>query len=480
MASGQRGTKASARDLAALIDGQRVRKSAIVFLVIATMAMVADGFDIAAMGFVVPELAKQWHVPPSAFVPALSAGVVGLLVGAPLFGYVGDRYGRRTAILASLTMVGLFSLATMAAGSLYAFVAVRFITGIALGGLIPSIIALAAEVAPKRLRGAFIIIVNFGLPAGFAIPGWVAALFVPRYGWSALMFFGGVLPLMIAGLAYVLLPESIAFLIQRGGRDDQVLGLVRAVRPELSIDAATTFGGPAAHDTGRRRMSPAQLFEGGLAFLTPIFWIAYAANQFTNFFTLSWLPTLLQSSGLSTSEAGVTASMFAVGGLLGGFALTFVIDRFGAFPMVFLFLVGAPFVAMIGWPQQSMLLATVVAVAGFCVTGNNFGASAVAGMLYPTRMRSIGAGWAQASGRLGSLAAQIVGGLLLAKGLSMREAYLMPALAQIVGAAASGLFIVLCHRRFGGYRLNDAMVEDRAERVRSPEGAAGVASKPIS
>ncbi len=472
-------TDASELDVTSFIDGQRIGTSAFVFLLIATSAMVTDGFDIAAMGFVVPELAKQWHVAPAAFVPALSAGVFGLLCGAPLFGYLGDRYGRRTAILGSLAGVGMFSLATTAANSLNELAVLRFITGVALGGLIPNIIALAAEVAPKRLRGVFIIIVNFGLPAGFAVPGWVAALLVPHYGWTSIMLVGGLLPLLVAGLACVLLPESIAFLIRRGGRDGEVRRLLRAMRPDLPIDDATPFEAHEGDRTSHRPSSPAQLFSGGLAFLTPIFWVAYAANQFSNFFTLSWLPTLLQSSGLNTSDAGVTASMFSVGGLAGGIALTLVIDRFGALPMVFLFLVGAPLVAAIGLAHlPPLVLGAVIAGAGFCVTGNNFGASAVVGMLYPTAIRSLGAGWAQAFGRLGSLAAQVIGGLLLARGVSMGEAYLAPALALVVGAGASGIFNILCHRRFGGYRLDEPLVEAGGERVGDAGGTAGAAPNP--
>ena len=472
-------TDASELDVTSFIDGQRIGTSAFVFLLIATSAMVTDGFDIAAMGFVVPELAKQWHVAPAAFVSALSAGVFGLLCGAPLFGYLGDRFGRRTAILGALAGVGMFSLATTAANSLTELALFRFITGMALGGLIPNIIALAAEVAPKRLRGVFIIIVNFGLPAGFVVPGWVAALFVPRYGWTSIMLVGGLLPLLVAGVSYILLPESIAFLIRRGGRDGEVRRLLRAMRSDLPVADATRFATQAGDRTSHRSNSPAQLFSGGLAFLTPIFWAAYATNQFANFFTLSWLPTLLQSSGLNTSDAGITASMFSVGGLAGGLALTFVIDRFGALPLVVLSLIGAPLVAAIGLAHvPPLVLGAVIAGAGFCVAGNNFGASAVVGMLYPTANRSLGAGWAQAFGRLGSLAAQVVGGLLLARGVPMGKAYLAPALALVAEAGASVIFNILCHRHFGGYRLDESLLASKGERVWDAQNNVSPASTP--
>ena len=444
-------------DIGALIDGQRIGRPAILFLVIATAAMIADGFDIAAMGYVVPELVKSWHIAPAAAVPALSAGVFGLLFGAPIFGFVGDRFGRRYAILAALGIVGLFSLITATATSLNEFVVLRFVTGVGLGGLIPNIIALAAEIAPKRARGTFIIIVNFGVPAGFVIPGWVAALFVPHYGWPALMIVGGVLPLAICALAYVYLQESLGFLMQRGGREDDVHRIVVAMRPDATIASGTRFTMPASAPVLGKPGSPAKLFTGGLAFITPLLWIALAANQFTNFFTLSWLPTLLQSSGMSTAQAGMSASFWSIGGIVGGLILTFIIDRLGGLPTVVFFLLGAPLVAAIGIPHLSPAFTiALIAGAGLCVTGNNFGTNAVVGMIYPTAVRSMGTGWAQACGRLGSLAAQIVGGLLLAQHLTMQEMYLAPALMLLVGAVAAALVVIFCHKRFRSFRLDDS------------------------
>jgi MFS transporter, AAHS family, 4-hydroxybenzoate transporter len=453
-------TTSASLDVNELINEQRVGAYSIVFLVIATLAMIADGYDIAAIGFVVPELAKQWQIAPAAMAPALGAGVIGLLVGAPIFGYVGDRFGRRSAIISSLIVVGVFTLITMWAASLPQLIGLRFITGVGLGGLIPNIIALAAEVAPKRLRGVFIIIVNFGVPAGFVLPGKVTAMFVPTYGWPVLMFVGAVIPLVIAVLAYFLVQESIGYLVSRGDRDAEVRKQIKALRPELAIGPETRLvSSVKVSGTGSPR-SPAKLFAGGLAFITPIFWIALAANQFTNFFMLGWLPTLLQQGGLTTAQAGNMAAMYALGGIVGGLLLLFLVDKLGALPMVILFLVAAPLVGSIGQVAPETIGA-IIAAAGFCITGNQFASSAVVGMIYPTAIRSMGAGWAQAFGRLGSLLAQIAGGLLLAKQLPAQQIYLAPAISLVIGAVAILLFVIFCRRRFGNFRLDDASAAEK-------------------
>jgi MFS transporter, AAHS family, 4-hydroxybenzoate transporter len=443
-------------DVNELIDGQAIQRSSIVFLVVATLAMIGDGFDLAVVGYVVPELVKQWGIAPKAFTVALTAGVIGLFIGGPLLGYVGDRIGRKKAIIIGLCIYGLLTLATAMVSSLNQLVVLRFLTGIGLGGMIPNVLALAAEVAPKRLRGRFAVIVLFGVPAGLALPGLVAAALVPQYGWPVLLLLGGLLPLAIAFVAQFTLPESLKFLMQKGGRDSEVTEMARALRPDIAIDAKTRFATNAPAEDAAGGASPIQLFKSGLALITPTLWVALATNQFANFFTITWLPTLLQSAGLSTSQAGVTASMFSLGGLAGGVVFTLLIDKLGVLPIVGFFILGIPLIASVGIPNlPPELIGTIIAGAGFCVYGNQFGINAALVMIYPTPVRAIGAGWAQALGRIGSIAAPIIGGTLLGMSISTRELFFAPGAALVLGAIAAAILATLCFRRFAGYRLDE-------------------------
>ncbi len=159
------------------------------------------------------------------------------------------------------------------------------------------------------------------------------------------------------------------------------------------------------------------------------------------------------------------ASLFSIGGLAGGLCLTFIIDRFGSIPLVVLFFAGAPLIAAIGLPALSATEhGIIIAGAGFCVTGINFGMGAVLGTIYPTPVRSMGTGWAQAAGRVGALAAPLVGGALLALKLPLRELLLAPALVLGVGAVACATLAVLCVRRFGGTRLSEFPAVQTASR----------------
>ena len=442
-------------DVDELIDGQKVQASVVIFLALAIASVVADGFNIAVMGVVAPELVRNWHIAPPALLSLQLAGVAGLLLGAPLLGGLGDRIGRKRVIVSALLVFGVLGLLSMVAGDPVQLAVLRFLTGIGLGGLIPNVIALTAEVAPKRLRGMFIIIVNFGVPAGFALPGLVSASLVPSYGWPVLFLVGGLLSLGIGLCAMLLLPESIRYLLHRGDRAAEVTRLARQLRPDLAIDAHTQFA--MATQRGGHGGSPRRLFSEGLGVITPLLWIVLAANQFTNFFMVSWLPLLLRSIGAGTERIGLTTTMYSVGGIVGGLALVFIIDQLGVIPIVALFAIGVPVVALIGLSHLSAIaVAAIIAFAGFCVTGNNFGINAVLGTLYPTPIRSMATGWGQALGRVGAILAQVAGGTLLSRHVPFGEVFIAPAASLFIAAIAAAVLGVLCYRRLGGYRLGEA------------------------
>ncbi len=456
-------------DLDELIDGQNIQASVVIFLALAILSVVADGFNIAVMGVVAPELVRNWHISPHAIVPLQLAGVFGLLIGAPSLGSLGDQIGRKRVIVTALLAFGMLALLSMAARSPGPLVALRFLTGLALGGLIPNVIALTAEVAPKRLRGMFIIIVNFGVPAGFALPGVASAALVPIYGWPVLFLVGGLLSLAIGLCAIPLLPESIRYLLNRGDRAAEVTRLARQLRPDLAIDAHTQFA-VAVHRSGGHGGSLRRLFSDGLGVITPLLWIVLAANQFTNFFILSWLPLLLRSIGAGTQRIGLTTTMYSIGGIVGGLALVFIIDQLGVVPIVILFAVGVPVVALIGLPHLSAIaIAGIITFAGFCVTGNNFGINAVLGTLYPTPIRSMATGWGQALGRVGALLAQVAGGMLLSRHVPFGQVFIAPAASLVIAVIAASALGVLCYRRVGGYRLGEATVAD-AVALQSEDG----------
>src|SRR5262249_5566015 len=181
-----------------LLDERGLSSFQINLLIWSFFIVLIDGYDIAAIAFAAPHLVSAWGVPPSTLGPVFSASLVGILLGSALFGWVGDRYGRKAALVGSNLLFGIFTLAAAYSRDLQEMFWLRLFAGIGIGGVIPNVVAINAESAPRHLRATLAIIAVGCVPIGGAIPGFVTAALVPHYGWPILFQIGGVVPIVIA------------------------------------------------------------------------------------------------------------------------------------------------------------------------------------------------------------------------------------------------------------------------------------------
>jgi AAHS family 4-hydroxybenzoate transporter-like MFS transporter len=228
-------------DVAAIIDNLAIGRFHVMVLAFCALLALTDGYDIAVIGFAGPSLVRDWKITNlAALAPIFSAGLIGVLVGAPMFGYFGDRFGRKVALISSAILYGLLSIATMAVGSLNEMIVLRFLTGLAMGGVLPTSVALAAEYAPRRFKLTFGIIVNLGIVVGAGLPGLVAVWLVPTHGWQVLFLVGGVAPIVLAACLVPVLPESLKFLSLHPERRANTVRLLSRLRPSnISSPAAS-------------------------------------------------------------------------------------------------------------------------------------------------------------------------------------------------------------------------------------------------
>ena len=451
-----------------LVDEQKIGPFTIKLLVLSWFAMFADGYDISAMAFAAPELVRQWHVPMSGFGLVFSAANFGVLFGAPLLGYVGDRFGRRVAIVIGSLIFGVFTLAMMWATSLEQMTALRFLTGIGIGGLMPNTIALNSELAPRRWRGMLVVLMFTGVTLGSGTPGPVAGWLVPEYGWKILFLIGGLVPLAAAFVLLFVLPESVKFLVSRSERRAELLKVARQMRPDLALPDDTQFvvePRPAAA-SGGFFLGLGHIFRGGLAFITPLLWVCFATTLMANYFLNNWMPLIFESNGVTPKQAAIASTLYHVGGTVGGIVVSVLLNRFGYAAITLLFLLAAPAIAMVGIDGLSpALLAGVAGFAGLAVLGAQFGNNACAGMIYPTEARSQGAGWALSIGRIGSIIGPIVGGMLVAMKMPYHEMFLWASLPMAVGLIAAILVAWLCYKRFRAFTLDDKPAEPEGDAV---------------
>jgi AAHS family 4-hydroxybenzoate transporter-like MFS transporter len=432
-----------------LVDEQRISFFSLGIILLSFLVMFSDGYALAAAAYAAPSIVRQWHLNRAVMGPVFSASLFGMLFGAPILGYLGDRFGRKGAILFGCLLYGISSLAIVESHTLHQLIALRFVSGVGLGGLPPNTIALNAEFAPRRARATMIVFMFMGITVGGIFPGVITA-YLPQYGWRGLFFIGGAFPIIVALAALFLLPESIKFLVLRNAQD-RVARLAKKLSPGISIAPNAKF---LIEEKPRSGFSIRLIFADGRAWMTPLLWIVFFSNLMANFFLNSWMPTLFQDLGLTVRQTSLTMAMFYFGGIAGGITISRLLDKRGLAAIGISFLLGCPIIAAIGTPGLSHnLLMAAVFFAGFCILGNQLGLNAVSGLLYPTAIRSNGVGWANAIGRFGAISGPMIGGWLIGRHLPLQRLFLVPVAPMALGAVASFALMRVCFTLFGGRRL---------------------------
>jgi len=358
------------------------------------MVLFLEGYDIAAVGYAIPSLVDAWRVNPLAFTGALTAGNVGLLLGSICAGSLGDRAGRRPVLIGCVTVFGVFSLFSALVTSPTQLAGVRFLTGLGLGGGIPLAVALVSDLSPPMAQGRLVSLMSTGIPIGFTLGGFLASQLVPFFGWPAIFVLGGVLPLAMVPLLARHLPESIA-----PGR------------------------------TARPRNRVAALFRDGQAPNTTLLWAMNLLNLLSNFLILLWAPAMLHNSGATPSQAIFATSMFGLGIILGALLTASVVDRLGVERVLtYTVAFGALCVLSIGlFEPRFSWLSVIFCGAGVGIGGCQAGLNSLSGRIYPPHIRSTGAGWALALGRVGAIVGPLLGGLLLGLGSRPKEIFVVAA-----------------------------------------------------
>ncbi|MDP9096325.1 MAG: MFS transporter [Pseudomonadota bacterium] len=430
--------EASDVDLAAFIDSQPVGRRQIQMVLMCAAVLLADGFDTQAIGYVAPELAREWQLSRGALGSVFSAGLFGLLLGALLFSPIADRIGRKRIVIGGAIAFGVLTLATTLAHDVATLTVLRFLTGLGLGAALPNAVALTAEISPHRRRATMVMAMFCGFSLGAALGGLIAAAIIPVLGWRSVFVLGGAAPLLLAVYLVWALPESARFLALKDPQDVRVGRIVTWLFPDdaprpgtrFTVAEEVTHGGPVR-----------ALFAEGRTAFTLLLWTVFFMSLLDLYFLSNWLPTVLSDLGASVSTASVIGAMLQVGGLVGTFALGRVIDRFSFQALAVTYLLAAVAIASVGLLHRSIPGVTAAVFAsGFCIVGGQIAANALASGSYPTAARATGVGWALGIGRIGSIVGPLLGGLLLSLHWSTEELF---GAAAVPALGAAGAALVL-------------------------------------
>src|SRR6202521_1115726 len=300
MVSGAQASSASPVDVAEFIDAQPVGGFQLRLLLTCAAVLFLDGFDTTAIGYVAPSLAAEWHLTKGALGPVFSAGLFGLMIGALLFGPLADRIGRRRIIIFSTLAFGVGTFATAFVQDVNSLLAIRFLTGLGLGGAMPNVIAMTSEFNPRRRRATMVMIMFCGFSLGAALGGFLAAALIPLFGWRSVFVVGGLAPLALVPHLARRRPESVRFLAFTGRAQERVAELLWSISPRAVFAPATQF---VVHEPELTGIPVLHLFRDGRTLVTLLLWVVFFMSLLDLYFLSNWLPTVLNDLGASVSSA---------------------------------------------------------------------------------------------------------------------------------------------------------------------------------
>ncbi|MGW0043379.1 MFS transporter [Rhodococcus sp. NPDC003348] len=460
-------------DIREAIRTQPMRPFQIRTIVICFLLCMVDGFEILIMAFVAPHLSKDWGLDSVQVGYLLSAGLIGMAVGAFALSPLGDRLGRRTMTIACLGLVTLgMGLSAVASGP-EQLIAFRAFAGLGIGGIVAGLNILVSENSSDKRRGLALGIYGAGLPAGVALGGAISGVLITQWGWRSAFVFGTVVTAILLLVVIRSLPESTEFLIEK--RPKNALEKYNAIATKLGYETSARLPEPVAAE--QVRSVRGGLFTGIMGRRTAMLWLGYSCLMAAFYFANTWTPKLLTDVTGDAGTGTVAGVLINIGGVIGALvfaALTMVVRprivntmlMFGGAVVFAAYATGFEIVAL------GMALCVLV---GMAANGGVAGYYAISPSVYPAAVRGTGVGLMIGVGRLVSIVAPILTGYLLRGGWTPEKLYYLFGGVLVV----AGVFMFALDRTYRGRSENpetpDAMSDDQDPGDRGPTRTASYA-----
>ncbi|MFZ2529572.1 MAG: MFS transporter [Rhodococcus sp. (in: high G+C Gram-positive bacteria)] len=423
-------------DLRTRIDSAPMHRYQWLIVGLCVVLNILDGFDVMALAFTAKSIGADFGLGGSEIGIVLSAGLVGMAIGALALAPLADRIGRRPLILFSVALATIGMALSATAGSVWELGVWRVLTGLGIGGILACTTVIASEYSSARWRGLAISIYTAGYGVGATLGGIAAVSLQAEYGWRSVFVVGAVLTGAVLVVLTVLLPESLDFLTGRGRASD--LHRINTIARRIGQAPVTALDSPS--DTGLVRAGRiSDLFSGSSTRPTVLLWAAFFTTMFGFYFVNSWTPSLLETAGLTKDQSATAGMMLTLGGTVGSVLFGLLTSRWSARLVLIAFttasaIVMAVFIMSISTLTVAFALGIVI---GGLINGSMAGLYTLAPSLYGPQVRTTGVGSAIGIGRAGAILAPTAAGVLLDSGWTPEQLYF--AVAGVIALAAVAL-----------------------------------------
>ncbi|MDR6639546.1 aromatic acid/H+ symport family MFS transporter [Paenarthrobacter nitroguajacolicus] len=420
-----------------LSDQQRLlavpRRNGRSVLLLCFATIVFDGYDLVVFGSTVPTILKyeQWAVSPAQAGLIGSLALVGMLIGTLSVGVLTDRVGRRKIMLASISWFSLCMLLTALAPTVEAFAALRFLTGLGLGGVVPTCIALTVEYARKDRRQ----IANAVMFSGYSVGGVLASLLainlLPHmdFRW---MYAIGALPLVtLLPVVWKFMPESVAHLARKGRfqESEAVAAQYGLVYSDI-VTSEDKTGGATTQNSSIRT-----IFTRKWRLSTILFALANFCGLLLVYGLNTWLPQIMRQAGFNLGDALSFLLVLNAGAIVGSISASVVADRIGIKRVVITsFALACIAILMLSLQLPLALLLVIVAFAGLGSVGTQILVAGYCATHYPQSLSATALSWSLGVGRIGAITGPIIGGFIVSLALGWQVNFYMFAAFAVIGA----------------------------------------------
>ncbi|MEN8384885.1 MFS transporter [Acinetobacter towneri] len=397
------------------------------------MIIIFDGYDLVIYGVALPLLMQEWALSAVQAGLLASTALFGMMFGAMTFGTLSDKLGRKKTIMICVAIFSGFTFFGAFATNPVEFGILRFLAGLGIGGVMPNVVALMTEYAPKRIRSTLVALMFSGYAIGGMTSALLGAWLVPEFGWK-IMFYIAIIPLVALPLIWKFLPESLMYLTNKK-EIEQTRSIVQKISPSQQLNGDTEF---VLNEVTKGDEAPVKaLFQQGRMFSTFMFWIAFFMCLLMVYALGSWLPKLMIQAGYSLGASMIFLFALNIGGMIGAIGGGALADRFHIKKVLtIMFICGAAALILLGFNSPQIVLYTLIAVAGAATIGSQILLYTFVAQYYPSTVRSTGMGWASGIGRIGAIVGPVLTGALLTMNLPHQMNFFAIAIPGVIAALA--------------------------------------------
>lgn len=421
-------------------------------ILLSALIIIFDGYDLVIYGVALPKLMAEWQIDTITAGFLGSIALFGMMFGAIIFGSLSDKlesygFSRKKLIILCICLFSSFTLLCGYASDPQSFGIFRFIAGLGLGGVMPNVIALMTEYAPKKLRATLVSLMFSGYAVGGICSALLGIWLVPQFGWKIMFILGG-LPLLLVPMIWLLLPESIDYLVRRN-KNEQAIKILRQIDSTVTYTAQTKIS--LHHDNQASSKTPVKdLFAENRGQITLLFWGSVFMALVLVYALGNWLPKLMVEAGYDLSTSLVFLLALNIGGMLGAICGGYLADRFKlAKVLCSLFLSGAIALILLSYNLPTVILYFCIAVAGAASIGGQILLLAYMSQFYSSNIRATGLGMALGVGRLGAILGPILCGWLLSLSLPINYNFIALAIPCMIAVVS----VSMIHFRLKKTRL---------------------------